>query len=122
MGLQKIDLDDLFAVLRQAPHVAQPPKSEMHGAAAGPFECGNGMFACEREQSLQDAHTEGPALRQEALGPRAAVGAEQAAAFAQVVGAALDDDALVTVDMGVGGGEAAPLGPHMRGDGFAAQM
>ena len=40
------------------------------------------MFACEREPSRQVAPTEGPALRQEALGPRAAVGAEQAAAFA----------------------------------------
>ena len=90
MGLQKIDLNDLLAVLRQAPHVAQPPKSEMHGAAAGPFECGDRMLSREREQALQDTHTEGPALRQEALGPRAAVGAEQPAAFAQVVGAGLD--------------------------------
>ena len=51
MGLQKIDLDDWLAVLRQAPHVAQPPKSEMHGAAAGPFECGDRMLAREREQA-----------------------------------------------------------------------
>jgi len=57
------------------------------------------------------------ALRQEALGPCAAVGAEQAAALAQVVGAAFDDDALVTVDVGVRGGEAAPFGPRMHGDG-----
>lgn len=64
MGLQKIDLNDLndlFAVLRQAPHFAQALKSEMHGAAAGPLECGNGMLAREREQALRDAHTEGPA-------------------------------------------------------------
>ena len=65
MGLQKIDLNDLLAVLRQAPHVAQPPKSEMHGAAAGPFECGDRMLSREREQALQDgsAETFGSLLR-----------------------------------------------------------
>ena len=42
--------------------------------------------------------------------------------MSRVAGAALDDDALVTVDMGVGGGEAAPLGPHMIGDSFEAQI
>jgi hypothetical protein len=42
------------------------------------------MSPREREQSLQDPHADGTTLGHQALGPRPALGAEQAAVFEQV--------------------------------------
>jgi hypothetical protein len=60
MGLQKIDLRDLLAVLHQSAQIAQAPEAEVNGAAAGMLGGGNGMFARGREQSLQDPQPMGP--------------------------------------------------------------
>ena len=88
----------------------------MNRLAAGALQLADGMLAGEGQQALQGPDRLGSALGHQALGPRPAVCTHHPATLHHVVGAALDDDALVGVDVGVIGGEAAGLGPDMDGD------
>lgn len=116
MGLEEVDLHDLFAVLEQPADILQAPQTEMNGPATGALQVDGGMLPGEGQQALQGPHRLGAALDQQAFSPRAAVGAHHPATFHQVVGAALDDDAFVRVEVGGIGGEAAGLGPDVDGD------
>lgn len=92
MGLEEVDLHHALALGGEAAHRPQAPMPELYRLSAGPFE-----------RALQDAQPLGAALPDEALGPRAAVRLGQPATLQQILGAALDDDALVAVQMAVVG-------------------
>jgi hypothetical protein len=116
VDLKEIDLDNLLAVLEQASDIPQAPQAEMDGAAAGPLQLVGRMLAGEGQQALHRPHGLGPTLGRQARRPSTGVRADHLATFHQIGGAALDDDALVCVDVRVSGGEAAGLGPDVDGD------
>ena len=120
MRLQEVDLHDGGVILEEPAHFAQAPQAVVDGAFAGMFELIHGMLAGESEQTLEDAHALGPALAEQAVGPRAGVGSEQATAFEEIVGPALDDYALAGVDVSLVGGEASGFGADVDRDLFEA--
>ena len=116
MDLQEIELDDALALGEQCAQIPQPVAAVFAGPAGSPFQIGEAMILRQVQQALQGADRLWAALLQQGLGPLAAGWAEQPAPSQQIVGAALDQRALVGMDVLRGGRKPARFTAGMDGD------
>src|ERR1019366_547447 len=116
MRFQKIDLDHVLFLLQEPAQVLEAPGAAVHRHSGGLLDALDRVFFGETEQALEHAQAVGSPLGVDRFGPSTGVGAHQLATFEEVVGTALDDTALVRMNMRVIGGELALLDPRMDGN------